>query len=137
MKFLRCHLASRALIGACVVAGAIGCGGRETLEVSGGVTFDGKPVERGEISFVPTAGGAPDGGVIEQGKFQFQARPGSKRVEIRGSRPVPPARQSNSEMGPMYEDYIPARYNDQSTLTADVTADGDRHFQFDLRSTPP
>lgn len=130
----------RCMTFALVVLGAIfallGCGGRNTLDVSGTATFDGVPVERGEISFIPIEGGAPDGGVIDQGKFKFSAKPGDKRVEIRASRPVPAARQNNPEMGLMYEDYIPAQYNRESKLTAKVSAEAERVYQFSLTSRP-
>jgi hypothetical protein len=114
-----------------------GCGGRETFDVTGKVTFDGVAVEKGEISFIPTDGpAAADGGVIENGTFAFAAKPGTKRVEIRASRPLPPEKQTNPEMGLMYDDYIPAMYNRESTLTAEVSADGERTYSFDLKSKP-
>jgi hypothetical protein len=113
-----------------------GCDGRDTLDVSGKVTFDGAPVEKGEISFLPVEGGGADGGVIENGTFAFAAKPGSKRVEIRASRPLTAGKQTNPEMGLMYDDYIPAMYNRESTLTAEVSADGERTYSFDLKSKP-
>jgi len=110
-----------------------GCGGAETYEVSGTVTYDGEPVERGQISFVPLDGsGAADGGPIEDGEFSFPSKPGRKRVEIRGSRPLPPEQQDSPDMGLLYEDYIPEVYNAQSELTAEVTADGARRYDFEL-----
>jgi hypothetical protein len=124
------------LLVALLVCGACGCSGSDTLEVTGTVTFDGTPVEKGEVSFIPVDGGAADGGLIENGKFAFQAKPGSKRVEIRASRPLPPEKQTNPEMGLMYDDFIPARYNRDSTLTAEVSSDGEKDFAFDLTSAP-
>lgn len=119
------------VFGVCIF---VGCGGSDTLPVSGTVTFDGVAVGRGEISFVPTDGTAVAGGVIENGQFAFEAKPGSKRVEIRASRPLPPERQSNPEMGTLYEDYLPARFNRESTLAAEVTAEGERVYAFALTS---
>ncbi|MCA9268085.1 MAG: hypothetical protein KDA41_06420 [Planctomycetales bacterium] len=115
-----------------LLAAACGCGGPVTYEVTGSVAYDGEPVERGEINFVPTEpGAAAEGGLIENGRYSFRASPGAKRVEIRGSRPLPPERQTQPEMGLMYDDYIPAIYNRESKLTADVGPDS-RQFDFDL-----
>jgi hypothetical protein len=120
-----------------LLASSLGCSRKETLEVSGHVTFDDAPVEKGEVSFIATDGsGATAGGVIENGAFRFETKPGSKRVEIRASRPLPANRQPNPEMGLAYEDYIPAQFNRDSKLTAEVSADGERTYQFDLKSKP-
>jgi hypothetical protein len=104
-------------------------------EVTGTVTFEGAPIEEGSISFVPEEKGlSPDAGRIEKGRYSIEVRPGRKQVQIRASRPLPPERQDpHSEMGPLYEDYIPAQYNSQTTLSAEVTADGKNEFSFDLK----
>lgn len=115
----------------------VGCGGKETVGVTGKVTFDGVPVEKGEVSFIPADGqGAAAGGVIENGSFAFESKPGSKRVEIRASRALPPERQTNPDMGLMFEDYIPSRFNRESTLTAEVKTGSAQTFDFNLTSKP-
>jgi hypothetical protein len=122
---------------AALTGGGVGCGRQDTIEISGQVTFDGAPIEKGEISFIPVDGAsAAEGAVIENGTFALAVKPGAKRVEIRASRPLPPERQTNPEMGLMYEDYVPAKYNRESELKAEVTADGDRQFPFALQSQP-
>jgi hypothetical protein len=129
---MRCFVGGVLLV-AMVLMGA-GCDrGPRRYAVSGTVTFDGQPVERGEVSLVPdVAAQAPEGGPIEAGRFQFQALAGKKTVRIRGSRPLPPERQDNPEMGLLYEDFIPARYNRESTLIVEVTPGGKNVFTFDL-----
>ncbi len=123
----------RVLLLTTMLAFLCGCSGQGTYEVSGSVTYDGQPVEKGEISFVPLeAGAAPDAGLIENGQFSFRAKPGKKRVIIRGSRRLPEDRQTNPEMGILYDDYIPSVYNDESELTAEVGAGGDKPFEFEL-----
>lgn len=125
-------------LAALLVAGAVsisgGCGGGVArYDVSGTVTYDGQPVERGEISLVPDdPAQAPEGGTIESGRFRLQATAGPKTVQIRGSRPLPPERQDNPQMGLLYEDYIPARYNRESTLKAEVAPRGPNVFTFEL-----
>jgi hypothetical protein len=112
-----------------------GPGGPETYQVTGSVTFDGQPVSNGEIVFFdtdPSVG--PDAGQVDQGKFNFLAKAGSKRVEIRASRPVPGMTDMSGQ--PLTDNFIPAKYNDATTLTATVTADSPNRFEFDLANTP-
>jgi len=127
---------ARALFSVSVLALAIGCGGgTPRYEVSGTVTYDGEPIERGEISFEPLEpGGAPEGGPIENGRFQLEATAGRKIVRIRGSRPLPPEQQDSPEMGLLYEDFIPAKYNRESTEQVEITPNGDNQFDFELTS---
>ena len=116
-----------------VTVSLMGCGGGPvTYEVTGTVSYEGEPVETGEISFIPVESGeAPDGGIIQGGRFAFQAKPGPKRVEIRASRPLPAERQSDPEMGLLYEDYLPAEFNTESRLEAEVSS-SNREFNFAL-----
>ena len=121
------------LIGCLVLAG---CGSdKPRYEVTGTVTFNGAPIETGSISFVPSdPAQPPDAGPIENGRYRVKASPGSKRVQVRASRPLPADRQDpKSEMGLLYEDYIPAQFNTASKLTAEVTAAGPNKFSFDLK----
>ncbi|MCS7304108.1 MAG: hypothetical protein NZ602_03235 [Thermoguttaceae bacterium] len=114
---------------------AAGCGqkGPQTYPVSGTVTFDGQPIPEGRISFVPEDGkAAPDSAPIVQGKFQFQVKAGRHRVEIVADRPtgkVDPV----MGMAPR-ESYIPACYNSQTILRAEVTPQGPNQFTFELKS---
>lgn len=114
----------------------VGCGGGiERHRVSGTVTFDDQPVERGEVSFVPDDPAlAPEGGVIRDGKYSFEAVAGKKTVRIRGSRRLPPQPQDDPESGPLYEDFIPARYNTDSTLKVEVEPGARNVFPFELTS---
>jgi hypothetical protein len=114
---------------------AFGCGagGPSKYRVTGTVTFDGQPVDGGEIIFVPVDKGiAPDAGRIENGGYDLLVKAGKKRVEIRASRPVLGGKPN--PMGPVYEDYIPAKYSAHSTLAADVKAEGANHFDYELKS---
>lgn len=67
----------------------LGCGGG--LSVSGTVTYDGKPIEDGQISFLPAGGkGTPAGAPIVGGKYRVDEglTIGPRRVEIVGNRKV-------------------------------------------------
>jgi hypothetical protein len=106
-----------------------GCGpsGPETYPVSGTVTWNGGPLPEGHIVFDPVDGSvAPDAGKIENGKFELQAQPGEKRVEIDATR-------ESGEVDPVMhaaprEAYIPSKYNSETILKATVTAGGDNTF---------
>ncbi|MDB5341208.1 MAG: signal peptide-containing protein [Planctomycetaceae bacterium] len=120
---------------ACLLAGC-GSDGPPKYQVSGEVTFDGKPVEEGQIIFTPTeAGVGPDAGIIKGGKFSFLSKEGDKKVSIEATREVPGKTTSDFKGGqvPLVESYIPARYNKQTKLEATVSdVAADNKFEFDL-----
>ncbi|HBJ34080.1 MAG TPA: hypothetical protein DDZ51_04815 [Planctomycetaceae bacterium] len=120
------------LVATCTFA-VLGCGNGDSSgePVSGTVTFDGQPVESGDILLFPAGGGGtPEGGKITDGKFQFQASDGPKRVEIVATREEGAA----ADGLPNYVSYIPKQYNTNSTLTQTVTKGNENVFVFDLRS---
>ena len=123
----------------CVVAlifcTTLGCGSDGMVVASGSVSFDGRPLADGAISFYPfDKSVAPQGGRIRDGRFQLRCRPGRYRVEILASRVKEGAKESTPGMTPL-EQYIPSRYNDTSTLEAEVSTKSQQQFTFDLRST--
>jgi len=72
---------------------------------------------------------APDSGTIVEGKFEFRAHAGRKRIEIHAER----VGQPDAELKmPTRIQFIPAKYNSQSKLTAEVSKTGDNHFDFPL-----
>lgn len=113
-----------------------GCGGSSdaptTVKVEGTVTFDGEPLSEGSIVFDPADGkGGSSAGGIENGKFMFDSQLGQKKVLISASRDTGKKDQYDE---PITESYIPAQYNSQTTLTADVKADGENKYTFELKS---
>jgi len=64
----------RLLVGAWLLLLAAGCGGAEAT-VSGRVTLDNEPLERGTVTFVPQEGGTPGYGPIDsEGNYQVPSR---------------------------------------------------------------
>lgn len=120
-----------ALLPCLVLFAACGPSGPVTYPVSGTVTFDGKPVEKGLIVFSSPDGKMnPDSGEIKDGKFSFPAQPGKKKVEIRANREgaFDPVMNSKKSIA-----YIPTKYNDTTELTAEVTDDTAKNvFEFKL-----
>ena len=110
-----------------------GCGGsgQSKLDVSGTVKFDGQEVADGYITFVPEDKSVgPEAGPIKDGKYSAKVREGKNKVQIQANRPVP------GKKGPMgeqaIEQYIPKKYNEESTLSAEV-ARGKTEHNFDLQ----
>ena len=121
-----------------------GCGGSNRAEVTGEVTLDGAPVDGGTISFIPTGDttGPPAWGKIEAGRYSIPAcegpAVGANRVEIRWTRntgrkipSIPPAPPDT--MIEEIVEAVPARYNSQSELEANVQP-GENAFDFTLQS---
>ena len=123
-------------------------GGKCALE--GTVTLDGQPLREGGIEFFPLPGtrGPTAGGQIVKGRFYIEpdggTMAGTFRVLITATRKT--GKQISDPtahmMGPNvkhalvdeYEQYIPAHYNKQSELTAEVIAGRQNYFQFALSS---
>lgn len=117
---------SLALMGA-----GCGTGGPKTYPVSGTVTWNGNPVAEGDILFVsPDEPEVVDAGKIVNGQFVLSVRAGQKRIQIHATREgaFDPAMQTR-----IREPYIPARYNAQTILQEEVTAEAENRFKFDLR----
>lgn len=117
-----------------VVSLAVGCSGDGLLSSTGSVSYDGKPLAAGAIAFHPEDSRlAPHGGQIIAGRFRVRTPPGRYRVDIRASRPKPGGVELTPGMKP-HEQYIPPRYNDESVLTAEVSARGPNEFAFELEA---
>ncbi len=125
----------RFLIPALALAFAAGCG-NGALEVTGSVTWQGKPLPEGHIVFLAQDGQTtPAAGKVSDGQFSFRSTPGKKRVEISANREKPG--QTNKVMGMRErEQYLPPKYNANSILTAEVKTDGANLFTFDLQDRP-
>jgi len=107
--------------------------GPNSYRVTGTVTLDGQPLEEADILFLPLDPAVgPDAGQIRDGKFTFQAKAGSKRVEIRTSRPV----RIKTAMGEtiIWKNHLPGRYNTKTTLQAEVTPKGENDFTYQLHT---
>ena len=124
------------LLAACCLVGCRGETGPAKYTVSGTVTLDGKPLSNGDVTFSPVAGNLPAAaGKLQDGRYTFRTVAGEHRVVIRAvsdkpiiTSPIDP---------PLYESIVPARYNDATTLKADVTPAGRNRFDFDLASDKP
>lgn len=121
-----------------------GCGpAGGTVSVRGHVTFDDESISEGTIAFVPSGAtsGSSTGGPIQNGTYSLGKDaglvPGTYTVEIRASRKtgeiVPAVPPATGEVE-VSEQFIPAKYNSESTLEAQVQS-GENELDFNLRST--
>jgi hypothetical protein len=133
---LRCDFRLTAWIGVLVVGAVFaGCQRQRTYAptypVRGSVTLDSKPLADGVIAFMSPETGDLQDLKIKDGKYEGPVRPGKRRVEIRAYRPRkgPP-----KPLEPPPHNYLPNRYNSETTLSADVSPEGPNKFDFELRS---
>ncbi|MBN9120536.1 MAG: hypothetical protein J0I06_15520 [Planctomycetes bacterium] len=132
VRMVRVNVGFAACLAAAIVAlSGCGDGAGRTAKVSGKVTFDGKPLDQGTITFRSPNKGAPlQSGDIKEGKYECSSPVGKVTVGIEAFQPTPAGEQTG--MGK--RNYIPEKYNVKSELTADVSESGPNEFNFDLRS---
>ncbi|MFN3153366.1 hypothetical protein [Bremerella sp.] len=122
------------VLGLLISCGSLGCNfdsGPPMVEVSGTVTFDGQPVNDGNIFFRAKDGGNSYGGKIVQGKYESTVSPGDKTVEIIAMREVPGVFVSHNpgEKSPKMEMFIPPKYNRKTTLEISLPQDASQSTQ--------
>ncbi len=101
-----------------VAAGlVVGCGGGvPEAEVSGTISYDGKPIEDGAITFFPTDGkGSTGGGTIKDGKYSAtKVAVGKTKGVISGSKVVGKKKiypTPDSPEMPVTAEILPAKYS--------------------------
>ena len=120
-----------------------GCGsgkeGPALYPVAGEVTLNGTPLPEGDIIFRPADGsGHSYAGKIVDGKFTVEVEAGKKTVEITARQEIPgKTREDNpGEIVTETQQVVPEKYNVNTELTADVSADM-AALQFTLEGDPP
>lgn len=138
-----------AIVSVGLAIGCLGCGSSapKTVRVSGVVDFDGKPLTKGTITFLPQTTGEKDlnrpaTGIIDsQGRFELStykpgdgALPGKYQVTV-VSNSVEPTLEEIAE-GAKYVSAIPAGYNSPLTsgLSATVSESGPVTLDFHLKT---
>ncbi|MEQ8633312.1 hypothetical protein [Gimesia maris] len=116
----------------------------ERAAVSGSVTYDGKPLPEGSIQFVPDvdAAGKPVRGklaqaLIKDGSYSLSVEEGpavgNNKVLINAIRNTGKFEESDGQKTEIMQQYIPARYNTQTTLKYEVKA-GENTADFTLEA---
>lgn len=137
---------SRALPAIAIFA-LVGCGGSgdglDRQAIKGSVNLAGKPLAAGEIQFLPANDDGktpPAGGRIAEGKYAISAEsgpiPGAYKVVIHSDSGKGPALTGGMPggAGTPNKELIPAKYNTNSTLTADIKSGQAEPFDFDLQA---
>ncbi|MCC6420343.1 MAG: hypothetical protein IT429_19075 [Gemmataceae bacterium] len=122
---------SAALVLACGCARGPAIEPPPSHDVKGRVTVDGKPLADGEITF-EIVGQVPSILEVKGGAFAGQACEGKNTVQIRAYRAGPPL-DTDPGGPPTKVNYLPARYSDESTLTAEVKPAAN-DFSFAIKS---
>lgn len=111
----------------------LGCGS-SLVSVSGQVSYDRQLIEQGEIRFVPAEPRQRGhGAAIAAGEYSLELPAGNYQVQVTASRPVKATKSDPSSVG-MREDFIPAKYNTQTTLKTTISADQNEDLNFELSS---
>jgi hypothetical protein len=141
MRGLRRMLA--ALLVACI-SGCAGSQGSETVEVTGTVTFDGKPLEGANVIFHPLEGGegmlASQSVTDAEGRFQLATHTGGGKYKpgiVAGKYAVAITKLDTAAISKTFappKNLLPKKYGDPATsgLTADVVVGQANDFPFRL-----
>jgi len=137
--------------------GLVGCskeGVQSYANVSGTVTYNGQPLQKGQITF-SIAGQPPSSMDIVDGKFNGQAMVGSNRVAVAAFRKGAKERalpetakkqieayralnksgggESSDQFDPTMEDYIPPEWGKESKQIRVVEAGSQNKFEFEIK----
>ena len=134
---MRFRHAGAAVALAAALALLAGCSGDKMGEVTGTVTVDGAPAERGGLTFIPADGKSPTAGCeIVGGKYSAKVPPGTAKVQVRVPKVTGKKKMYNTPDSPFQDvltEVLPAKYNEQTELTLDVKA-GKNEKDWDLKS---
>lgn len=142
---------------AAAIIAVVGCGNKGDApayaNVTGTVNYNGKPLEKGQITF-STDGRPPTAMDVIDGKFAGQAMIGSNKVSVsafrksakervypEGARAQIKAYQAMNKGGggsepppdPNMEDYIPPEWGRESKQVRVVEAGGSNNFTFEIK----
>lgn len=117
---------------------ALGCAPKdETTEITGHVSYKGKPVAGGVVNFYPQAGGRPIAGIIDdQGRFQTNLAGGDYAVSVQSSTNLPEGFKEGDPLPPPDPNAVPIKYSLQkkSGLKASISQQpAPQEINFDLK----
>lgn len=122
-----------------LAAAVAGCGGGSVAKVSGVVTLDGAPVEGATVSFTPASGdgggvGGSAGKTDAEGRYTLRTVVGDRPGAAVGKHKVTISKFKEDPKNPegKGQEFIPAKFNHNSTLTFDVPSGGTDKADFPL-----
>jgi hypothetical protein len=134
------------ILSSLLVLSALGCGASrsERVPVDGNVTFDGIPIETGQIVFEPKGLGRMSVGQIASGRYSISEKYGPTRgefvVRITADRPsgekaAPSSYAADQTPQDVYQQFIPAKFNSASELSLTIGDESRVEKDFALTST--
>ena len=119
-----------------------GCGksGQKVVSVSGRVTLDQRPLANADVTFSPESDSndsarlESSGKTDEQGNYSLKIIQDGRNGAVIGTHKV---RISLIERGTTIVNRVPKEYNQATTLTCTVPAEGTKEANFDLKSQGP
>lgn len=126
------------LVSVFVLCFSSGCGPEPVVgEIFGTISLDGKPIDKGSISFAPANGQGPSGGgEIKDGKYKCDAALGECKVEIRSPKVVGKRKLYDTPESPVqevFEEVLPQKYNEATELRVEIKK-GKNEKNWDLPS---
>lgn len=131
-----------AFLGFALLCALAGCGQTNPLgrkAISGSVTLDGQPLEKGAIELHPIEGGVQSGELIAGGKYSMSTAKGPAvgkyRVVIYDTYetpPLPPGHMPGDTLPPAPKPKVPPDWNSKSKQTIEVKPEGPFKFDFDI-----
>ena len=110
------------LASALVIAGC--SDGAGLADVTGSITVDGAPAEKGSITFIPDDGKGPTaGGEIVAGRYAARVPVGTSKVQVRIPKVVGHKKLYNTPDSPSQDllaEVLPERYNTKTELRLEV-----------------
>ncbi|MFO0819224.1 MAG: hypothetical protein U1A77_14855 [Pirellulales bacterium] len=122
-----------------VVVFGVGCGpkdpvGPKLVPVKGTVTLDGKPMESGDVIFTAPGNAHTSSFEVKGGAYAGQAAPGENKVAVMSYKQGEAVQMGDQKFGGEKVNFIPAKFNHQTTLTAKVAEGGANEFNFEVTS---
>ncbi len=106
-------------------------------KVKGTVTLDGRPLEKGSVLFISTDNTTPSSSAeIRNGTFAGEVYVGQMNVQVLSPQVVGKRKVYDTPDSPeadVLEERIPAKYNTETVLTADVKP-GEQELNFPLKN---
>lgn len=136
---MRCLQAVTAVFALSIMVLFAGCEAgsakRSVAKVKGTASFDGKPIEDGEVILRSPDKGTVSALPIKNGVFEGDAEIGTMRVELAAYRMVTPKTDMEGyKPEPTKENFLPIKFHLESTMTAEVKGDGSTTLTYDLKS---
>lgn len=121
MPELRTACAGLLIFGSLAFAG---CESKPATQlVEGNVTYSGKPLDHGMLSFLPSTGKLVGAPIRPDGRYSIELAPGDYTVSVNAPPKLPEGFQEGDPLPPPDPNALPAKYNRKETSGLSVTVE--------------